>query len=88
MLTTKLKINNKTGLHAHPAALLAQCAGKFVSKITIEKDGMEVDGKSIMGLMLLQASFNTEIAVSADGSDEKDAITAISDLVLAGFKQG
>jgi phosphocarrier protein len=87
MLTAKLKINNKTGLHAHPAALLAQCAGRFVSKITIEKDGMEVDGKSIMGLMLLQASYNTEITVCADGKDEKDAISEISGLVSAGFTQ-
>ena len=78
-------IKNKLGLHARPAALLVQCAAKFKSKIKIVKDGQEVDGKSIMGLMTLAASAGSSIIIIADGEDEKEALGSISSLIESGF---
>lgn len=85
MIEKEITINNKTGLHARPAALFAQCASKFDSKVTILKDDVEVDGKSIMGLMLLAAGFNTRIRIKADGVDESEAMCALSLLVENNF---
>lgn len=88
MIEKEITINSKTGLHARPAALFAQCASKFDSKVTILKDDVEVDGKSIMGLMLLAAGYNTRIRIKADGVDEKEAISALATLVESDFNSG
>jgi len=78
-------IKNKLGLHARPAALLVQCANKFKSKIKIVKEGQEVDGKSIMGLMTLAASAGSSLKIIAEGEDEKEALDSIKKLIESGF---
>ncbi|SEM69916.1 phosphocarrier protein [Ligilactobacillus sp. WC1T17] len=69
----------ETGIHARPATLLVQAASKFNSDITLEYQGKSVNLKSIMGVMSLGVGQNADITISAEGSDEKDAIAAISD---------
>lgn len=85
MIKKEFKITNKTGLHARPAALLVKTAGKFKSKIIISKDGFEVNGKSIMGVMTLAAESGSVILVTADGEDEKDVIEALEVLIKNKF---
>ncbi|HBU68863.1 MAG TPA: phosphocarrier protein HPr [Elusimicrobia bacterium] len=80
-----ITIKNKLGLHARPAAMFVQTAARFKSKIKIIKDEQEVDGKSIMGIMTLAASFGTEIKLIVDGADEAAAVEAISLLFESGF---
>lgn len=80
MIEETLQITNKHGLHARPAAHLVKIAGKFNSEIKIFKDGLEVNAKSIMGVMMLAAEPGSEVLVQADGPDETDALTEIKDL--------
>lgn len=87
MQEKKLQIKNKLGLHARPAALLVQTAGKFKSKIKIVKDNQEVDGKSIMGLMMLTAEYGSILNVFADGEDEVQALEEIELLVGRKFDE-
>lgn len=81
MIKKELKIKNKTGLHARPAALLVKTTGKFKSEIFISKDGYKVNGKSIMGVMTLAAESGSLIEIFIDGSDEDEAMTALEDLI-------
>jgi len=85
MTTCELSIANPLGLHARAAAKFVHTAGKFASKIRVARGGREVDGKSIMGLLLLAASRGSSIRISADGPDERDAIGALCALVERGF---
>lgn len=80
MIEKILQIKNKHGLHARPAAHLVKVAGKFKSDIKIFKDGLEINAKSIMGVMMLAAEPGSEVLVHADGTDEEDAIREIEDL--------
>jgi len=75
------KIKNKLGLHARPAALLVQTAGRFKSDIKISKDGYTVNGKSIMGVMTLAAETGSEIEVVIEGEDREEAMRAIEELI-------
>jgi phosphocarrier protein len=79
------KIVNKRGLHARASAKLVECSSRFKAHITVSKDGQTVDGRSIMGLMLLAAPLGSEIEVSAAGEDSQEALTAILALVEAKF---
>ncbi|OQX55326.1 MAG: phosphocarrier protein HPr [Candidatus Cloacimonas sp. 4484_209] len=81
MVKRVLTIENKLGLHARPASLFVKTAGQFESDITIEKDGVEVNGKSIMGIMMLAAEQGSEIILTAKGPDEKEAIDALVQLI-------
>jgi phosphocarrier protein HPr len=81
MISKEFTITNKNGLHARPAALLIKAAGKFKSEIHISKDGYEVNGKSIMGVMTLAAETGSTIKVVTDGSDETQAMQAIEELI-------
>ena len=81
MIEETLKINNKHSLHARPAAQFVKVAGKFKSDIKVIKDGLEVNGKSIMGIMMLAAEPGSEIGLSIDGDDEHEAITALRELI-------
>jgi phosphocarrier protein HPr len=81
MITREAKIVNSLGLHARPASLFVKTAAKFESDITVEKDGVEVNGKSIMGVMMLAAEQGSSITIKADGSDEEEAIKALLQLV-------
>jgi len=81
----KVRIPNELGLHARPAALFVQLANKFSSKISVEKDGVTVDGKSIMGIMMLAAGKGSVITIRAKGADAKEAVDALVELVEDGF---
>lgn len=74
-------IINKLGLHARAAAKFVATAGRFGSKIEIKREGKSVNGKSIMGVMMLAASKGTSVEVSADGDDETQALLAIEELI-------
>jgi len=87
MIEKNFKIKNKLGLHARPAALLAQTVAKFQSKVAIIKNGQEVDGDSILGIMMLAAEFGSEITVIVNGKDEKEAIKRIEELFAKKFDE-
>jgi phosphocarrier protein HPr len=74
-------IVNKLGLHARAAAKLVTTASGFASNIDIEKDGQKVNGKSIMGVMMLAASRGTRLVITADGEDELEAVDSLEQLV-------
>ena len=82
-----LTLKNRLGLHARAAAKFVHAAATFESKITITKDGDEVDGKSILGLLLLAAGKGTPLLVRAEGPDEDRALTALRDLVDRKFDE-
>ncbi|MBP82853.1 MAG: phosphocarrier protein HPr [Verrucomicrobiales bacterium] len=86
MPACELTIPNEEGLHARPAAKFVKLASRFSCEIWIEKDGEEINGKSIMGLMMLAAAQGTVIKVTADGDDADEAIIKISALVNSGFE--
>ena len=87
MIEKHFKIKNKLGMHARPAALLAQTVAKFQSKVSIIKNGQEVDGDSILGIMMLAAEFDSEITVIVNGKDEKEAIEKIEELFTKKFEE-
>jgi phosphotransferase system HPr (HPr) family protein len=80
-------ILNKLGIHARPAAQFVKLANRFQSDIFVEKDGEEVDGKSIMGLMMLAAGHGSVISVSTEGIDADTAMEAIGDLIARKFEE-
>ena len=81
MQEESIVIINKLGLHARAAGKLIETTTRFSCDITIEKDGRNVDGKSIMAMMMLAAGKGTEISIKTNGDDEKDAIEAIIELI-------
>jgi phosphocarrier protein len=78
-------IVNALGLHARAAAQLVQIANRFHSEIHVEKDGMQVNGKSIMGVLTLAAAKGTTITVSVDGDDAEPAMVALAKVIENGF---
>lgn len=78
-------ILNPLGLHARPAAQLVKLANTFTSEIELVKDGVPVNGKSIMGVMILAAECGSAITIRARGEDEAAAVQAIAELVRSGF---
>ena len=80
-------IPNRLGLHARAAALFVQVASGFQSAVTVEKDGETVDGKSIMGLMMLAAGKGSTISVEAKGDDAESCLQALGELVQARFRE-
>ncbi len=85
MIKETILIKNKSGLHARPAAHLVKVAGQFESDIKILKDGLEVNGKSIMGVMMLAAEPGSELVFEITGSDEQEALKAILELIEKNF---
>jgi phosphocarrier protein len=86
MMTERLvQIVNKNGLHARPAAEIVRTAGKFAAEVTIVRDDLEVNGKSIMGVMMLAAECGATITLRASGPDEEAAIDALASLVASKF---
>ena len=83
----EVEIVNRAGLHARPAAEFVKLAGKFAAQIVVEKDGLEVNGKSIMGMLMLAAERGSRLRVKAEGMDAEDAVHALSDLVIRGFEE-
>jgi phosphocarrier protein len=80
-------IVNTLGLHARAAAQLVQVANRFRSEIHVEKDGMQVNGKSIMGVLMLAAEHGSRLRLTAEGTDAVDAVDALTDLVDRGFEE-
>ncbi len=78
-------IRNRLGLHARPAAEFVKLAGSFAAEIWVDKDGLEVNGKSIMGVMMLAAEAGSSIRIRAVGSDAERAVDRLVELVHAGF---
>ena len=87
MIEKKVRISNKLGLHARPAALIVKTAAKFVSDIFLVKDGLQVDGKSIMGVMMLAAAYGSEIIIRAKGPDKEAAVEALEALIQSKFDE-
>jgi phosphocarrier protein HPr len=86
-LVSDMTIQNERGLHARAAAKFVKIVSEFDADILVEKDGADVSGDSIMGLMMLAASKGTCIRVTATGSDEEKAIAALSELVNGKFNE-
>src|SRR5436309_6052182 len=87
MLTCSVTIGNPLGLHARAAARFVHAANGFASHIRVARAGREIDGKSIMGLLLLTAAQGRSITITADGPDERDAVAALCRLVERGFDE-
>ncbi|NJO17087.1 MAG: HPr family phosphocarrier protein [Thioploca sp.] len=85
MLKQTLRIVNKLGLHARAAAKLVKLASAFESQVQVKRQQREVNGKSIMGVMLLAAGKGTEIELTVDGVDELKAMEELSQLIQSGF---
>jgi phosphocarrier protein HPr len=85
MLTKSFPIVNRLGMHARPAALFVKTSGKFKSQIWAKKDDLEVNGKSIMGVMMLAAEPGSSLTVRADGLDEAEALEALGKLIADRF---
>jgi phosphocarrier protein len=83
----QLGIRNRLGLHARAAALLVQTVARFDAEITVTKDDQTVNGKSILGLMMLAAGQGSSIEVAAQGPDAEAALEAIAELVAAKFNE-
>ena len=85
MIKKSVHIVNKLGLHARPSAMLVSTAAKFQAEVYFTKDGLRVNGKSIMGVMMLAAEQGSSLLIRADGSDEVAAAEALAELVASGF---
>lgn len=85
MIERPATIVNQEGLHARPAARIVRLASSFTAEIEILKDGVGVNGKSIMGVMMLAAECGSQIMIRADGPDAEQAVEALAELVASGF---
>ena len=85
MMTRSVVVTNPLGLHARAAARFVHLASKFTSQIRVARDSKVMDGKSIMGILLLAAARGMTLTISADGPDEVSAVDSLIDLVESGF---
>jgi len=85
MVQKTVKVINRLGLHARPSAMFVTHASRYRSEIYIEKAGLKVNGKSIMGVMTLAAEMGAELIVYANGEDEKEALKDLVELISSGF---
>lgn len=85
MLERDVEVVNANGIHARPAAEIVKTAAKFTSHITIGRDGVEVNGKSIMGVMMLAAECGSIVRVTAEGEDADAAVEALATLIASKF---
>lgn len=81
LIKKKITVKNNQGLHARPAALFVQVANKFDSRVTVSRDKEEVDGKSIMGILMLGAEKGSIIVIQADGSDAQQTIAELEKII-------
>ena len=86
-MAREFTILNKLGVHARPAAMFVKVANRFTCDILVEKDGEEVNGKSIMGLMMLAAGCGSKIRVTAQGTSAQEALQEIEKLILSKFDE-
>ena len=87
LMTKEFLVSNKLGIHARPAALFVKTANRFVCEIHVEKDGEKVNGKSIMGLMMLAAGPGSRLIVHAIGPDASKALAEIEGLIKRKFDE-
>ena len=87
MIEKDTEIVNRLGLHASAAAKLVHTAGNYQSRVTVEKDGEEVDAKSILGVLLLAAAQGSQVTIRCDGADEQEAMRAVTDLIANRFDE-
>ena len=85
MTTRSVTVVNALGLHARAAARFVHLAARFSSQVRVARDAKVMDGKSIMGILLLAAARGTTITISAEGADEQAAVDALAELVRTGF---
>lgn len=81
----KLKIVNSAGMHARASTRFVQTANRYQAEVTVEKDGQEVNGKSIMGMLMLVAAQGSEITIRCEGKDESLCVQSLAELVRDGF---
>ena len=87
IMTRELLVSNKLGIHARPAAMFVKTANRFSCEIFVEKDGDKVNGKSIMGLMMLAAGPGSKLTVHAHGHDAAQALAELENLVRSKFNE-
>ena len=87
MVEKILTVKNRAGIHARPAAIIAQTANKFQSEITLTKDDTSVNAKSIMGVMTMAAGYSTTLTMQVEGPDESAAANAIVELFESKFEE-
>ncbi|MBP8625458.1 MAG: HPr family phosphocarrier protein [Syntrophorhabdaceae bacterium] len=87
MVEGEFTIKNRFGLHARPAALFVKKASEFSSEIWMEKDGTRVNGKSIMGLLMLACPLGSKVRLEVEGADEVDAFSELGKLIEDGFNE-
>ena len=85
MTSQEVMVVNRLGMHARAAAKFVHLATRFEARVKVARDGREMDGKSIMGILLLAAARGSTITISADGADEQAAVAALAGLVQSGF---
>jgi len=88
MIEKTVTVKNRAGIHARPAALIVKTANQYAASLYIEKDDMRINGKSIMGIITLGASYKTELKLITEGKDEQKAADAIEQLFLNRFEGG
>ena len=87
MTRRMVTITNRAGIHARPAAMLVQTANRFASDIYMEKDSERINGKSIMGIITLGATYQSQISIIAEGTDEQQAVDALAALFEKKFEE-
>ena len=87
MVEREVEVLNRAGIHARPAALIVKVANKYSSNLYMEKDRMKINGKSIMGIITLGASYKSRITILTEGPDEEEAAEAIAQLFLNRFEE-
>ena len=85
MTSRRVTVVNQLGMHARAAAKFVHLATRFRATVLVTRDARQMDGKSIMGILLLAAACGTTLTISADGSDEQDAVEALTSLIASGF---
>ncbi len=85
MVTREVTVLNQAGLHTRPASMIVREAARYKADFYIEKDGYEINGKSIIGVMTLAAEQGAKLTLTFDGEDEEDAAIAIAEIFASGF---
>jgi phosphocarrier protein len=85
MITQDVTVTNQAGIHTRPASMIVRTAAKFDAEFYIQKDGYEINGKSIIGVMTLAAEQGSTLTLIFDGDDEQDAAVAMQELFAGGF---
>lgn len=85
MTERKVTVRNYPGIHAHPAVLFVKKAGTFRAEVTVSNGELSVNGKSIMGVLMLAAEMGTDLLIRADGPDEQEAVDALVELIESKF---